>query len=316
MHERGADGEAIEPGLGVGGRAKCFPVSHGSDSDILHDVVGTFKSAEAGDGDGAEPGAVHSHGLVRVSRQGEGIAVRSVAGRRIVGAPDLQRSPASVFGYVAVGRRGFRGIQGMGFGIVFEVNAGDFGFVPPMEAEGEVDHHEDVANEDENTKEGDFANNFDDFEGQESGGGDDGEPFGPGLVEEKSEAFNEVKTGIDECAGIEIKEGSAADAEGFFKESVNVFVVFVDAEVVDEIAEGVVEVAVEVDHVEEVDAHNDECCGLDEFINRNEPHEEQRVAGALVEGFGLGRGGGGAVVMGGSGVIGWSSPRPNCLGSG
>ena len=71
VHKGGADGEAVEPGFRIGGGAECFPIPHGGDGDILHDIISAFKTAEASDGDGPEPGAVNAQGFVGVGGERE-----------------------------------------------------------------------------------------------------------------------------------------------------------------------------------------------------------------------------------------------------
>ena len=74
---------------------------------------------------------------------------------------------------------------------------------------------------------------FVEFEGDEAGGGDDGEEFGPAFAEEKACGFGEEKRGVDEGADAEGMEFVSVDVGEFFEEQMEVVIVRVDAEEVD-----------------------------------------------------------------------------------
>ena len=92
----------------------------------------------------------------------------------------------------------------------------DFDEVEAVEAPAEVDHDDDVGDEEEDAAGGDFEVDFVGFEGEEAGGGEDDHPFGPFFVPEEAEAFDEVECGVDDDADVEDSEGVLLDAEEFF----------------------------------------------------------------------------------------------------
>jgi len=76
-------------------------------------------------------------------------------------------------------------------------------------------------------------NEFVEFEGDQAGGGDDGEKFGPAFAEEEADAFGEEECGVDEGAEAEGMEFVGVDVSEFFEEEMKVVIVRVDAEEVD-----------------------------------------------------------------------------------
>ena len=76
-------------------------------------------------------------------------------------------------------------------------------------------------------------NEFVKFEGDEAGGGDDGEKFGPAFAEEEASGFGEEKCRVDESADAEGVEFVGVDVGELFEEQVEVMIVRVDAEEVD-----------------------------------------------------------------------------------
>jgi len=61
---------------------------------------------------------------------------------------------------------------------------------------------------------------FVEFEGNEAGGGDDGEKFGPAFAEEEAGGFGEKERGVHEGADAEGMEFVSVDAGEFFEEQV------------------------------------------------------------------------------------------------
>jgi hypothetical protein len=129
-----------------------------------------------------------------------------------------------------------------------------------------------VEKEDTEFEEGEAVEDFVDFDGNEAGGGDDGEPLGPEGVEEEADAFAEVEAAVDEGADGKEAELGGGDAGDFFDEGVDVVVFGIEAKFADPGVEDFEGVGAK--EAEEVEAEDEQEGALEEFGEGNELEQE------------------------------------------